>query len=525
MLKSVNKSELSKLSRCSTVLGGFILYFVQHSRCAWFRDIRFAVIIAAFLLLPACDTGIPFLAGPSDPPGVAALPDLTISLLNLTPPAVSTATQSVEVSFLVTNIGDGPAEESMTVVELQINGGSSLEDMPRQEFDTPALEPGGTYSVVLSLWFEPLPFGEHVLTVTVANGEMEQADTSNDSVRVELSLPHPCSDVSTPVAFADPWLEDHIAATIGVSTPVTCGELQQLDYLWATATDLSGIEQAHRLRGITVWDSPDVDLAPLRELPALESLGLQNMSVSDLNVVTELPNLRALELVDNEITDLSPLINLKLLERLDISYNQVTDLTPLLQLGHLQNLTIQDNPITDISVLSGLGLVRLSAIGVPLEDLNFIVGMKDLQTLDLGRHSRITETHLKAISLRGPNRLWELMVIDQGISNLEFLDGRDEIARLDLRGNRITDISPLAQLTAPRDVHLQDNLVSDLKPLVDNPGIGEGDTISLQYNCLDLSASSVASQQVATLRGRGVTVHVEPQKACGATVRKNGDFA
>jgi len=51
------------------------------------------------------------------------------------------------------------------------------------------------------------------------------------------------------------------------------------------------------------------------------------------------------------------------------------------------------------------------------------------------------------------------------------------------------------------------NQISDISPLVENSGLGEGDYVLLSNNNLDLSEGSEDMENIRQLEGRGVVVH------------------
>jgi hypothetical protein len=69
--------------------------------------------------------------------------------------------------------------------------------------------------------------------------------------------------------------------------------------------------------------------------------------------------------------------------------------------------------------------------------------------------------------------------------------------------NQISDISPLEQLIDLRHLALENNQISDIKPLVDNPGIGPRDILILDKNPLSPESIDVYIPQ---FRARGVSV-------------------
>ena len=54
-----------------------------------------------------------------------------------------------------------------------------------------------------------------------------------------------------------------------------------------------------------------------------------------------------------------------------------------------------------------------------------------------------------------------------------------------LKQNKIFDISPLQNLPSLSYIWLWDNQITNIKPLVDNPNISQGDIVGLDNNPLD----------------------------------------
>ena len=80
------------------------------------------------------------------------------------------------------------------------------------------------------------------------------------------------------------------------------------------------------------------------------------------------------------------------------------------------------------------------------------------------------------------------------------------LTELNLDGNNIADISPLAELTSLTQLRLGHNSISDLSPLVANTGLGNGDEIYIRGN--PLSYQSIHTH-IPALQDRGVTVAFE----------------
>lgn len=152
-----------------------------------------------------------------------------------------------------------------------------------------------------------------------------------------------------------------------------------------------------------------------------------------------------LDLRDSGIRDIRGLEYCEQLERLLLSGNHVSDLSPLANLDNLDELHLGRNGISDISGLANL------------------------------------------VKLRG---LW-------------------------LDGNRIEEISAISYLGnlgnhdwkgSEFDLDLSDNDIRDISPLVDNPGIDEGDVINLKRNPLSYESFYV---HIPELEQRGVIVRYD----------------
>ncbi len=107
--------------------------------------------------------------------------------------------------------------------------------------------------------------------------------------------------------------------------------------------------------------------------------------------------------------------------------------------------------------------------------------------------------------------LTELYLDGNQISDLTPLAGLTSVTVLWLFENQISNLSPLAGLTSLQDLYLDSNQISDIGPLVANSSLGAGDLVGLDDNWLNLSAGSQATQDIQTLRDRGVTVSCENQ--------------
>ncbi len=320
-------------------------------------------------------------------------------------------------------------------------------------------------------------------TAPLTPGYYEVRATSNTArresgwarVRVVVTDHAPaCTDPEEGVDIPDADLREQVLRALGAPGPqVTCGQMQSLTALddaggWFIQ-DLEGLQHAVDLRHLDLGVNYLTRLTPLAELTQLEHLNLT---------------------LNRFITDITPLAQLTKLAYLDVSGTEVEDLSVVAGLSELESLSLGGTTrLSDISQLAGLTkLTRLEVSNSAVADLGALTGLTQMQVLAL------------------PSNLIEDVSVLAELTELEILV---------LSSNLIEDISALTGLTKLTFwLRLQDNLISDLAPLVANTGLGEGIEVYLDLNCLDLSAGSPDSAAIQELGLRGVTVHATEQKSC-----------
>jgi internalin A len=130
-------------------------------------------------------------------------------------------------------------------------------------------------------------------------------------------------------------------------------------------------------------------------------------------------------------------------------------------------------------------LNRLAVAGSPVSDISPLSSLTKLTVLDLAGDE---------------------------ISDISPVSSLTNLTILCLQGNDVSGTSPLASLTNLIDLHLTQNQVSDISPLLANSGLGEGDSVLLGGNGLDLSQGSEDMENIRVLESRGVLVSLDPQQ-------------
>ena len=320
-------------------------------------------------------------------------------------------------------------------------------------------------------------------------------------------------------------------------------ELEHLDLYGNWVDDISALENMWQLTYLELGDN-ELSTLPwwLGNLHDLWHLGLSDNLLSSLDGsnLSNLDTLRSLDLSDNWLSDANDLNGMSSLEELDLSGNNINSLNSLWGLDRLVWLDLSDNELQDANGLDNLNALQtLDLSDNELQDTNGLDNLNALQALNLSGNKLSDLYSLpNSAALRSLDVSWnELQNIDElgDLMNLEelnlhgnqvqyigILENLASLAWLDLGMNQIYDIEGLQGLTNLGYLNLQWNEVQDIEPLVDNFGLGDGDTVDLRGNPLD---PDVEEQQIPFLRFRGVEVLWDgPSEPLEVVVRRGIDY-
>ncbi len=229
-----------------------------------------------------------------------------------------------------------------------------------------------------------------------------------------------------------------------------------------------------------------------------------------------LKEIKTLEASDSGIKSLEGIGYLPELEVLDVSDNEIANLSPLRQVGTLRNVDVGGNPLEEgldaLTELDELKWVDLTGTGIPEDEFDELKDelpedaeilpeapddlddredpVQEMEGLDT---DRIEDDDLEAAILNtGEDHVddvEELEATDQDIRDLGGIEQLENLKELDLAGNRVSDVTPLAQMDL-ENLYLQDNNVSDVTPLAELDSLY---TVNLEGN----DASEVNLQLLA----------------------------
>ena len=303
------------------------------------------------------------------------------------------------------------------------------------------------------------------LTTSVAYG-LFVVDTGNISIvdvgdQYDTEPPVEEHEVcQSTVSFEDANLEAAVRETLGLDPeePITCEAAASLSVLDASGRNI------RRIGGLEFFVN-------------LEVINLSHNFIRSLAPAGSLLKLRELDASYNLVTSPGLSANLTQLSKLDLSYNLISDLSTLINL----DVGSPGSPAR-VRARRALALPALSELSL---SFNLISDISALSSL----------TSLRVLGLSGNFAIEDL-------TPLESLTG---IEVLDLQWNLIRDLTPLSALTELHSLDLRHNRVFRLSPLLDNPGIGAGDQISIAHNPIDLSNCVVFE----ALRERGVEFDID----------------
>ncbi len=164
-------------------------------------------------------------------------------------------------------------------------------------------------------------------------------------------------------------------------------------------------------------------------------------------------------------------------------------------------------------------LERLSISGTRIETLEPLRNLPKLTTLELD--SSGTGTTIDLSALTEVETLQTFRLTRTNIASLEPLRGLTNLETLELVDVVIedTEVSALATLTDLERVVINniglDSPILTLDPFVNNPGLGDGDTLDLRdsYSSFNCPSDQVRAN-IETLRGRGVEVLFDEPENC-----------
>ena len=221
------------------------------------------------------------------------------------------------------------------------------------------------------------------------------------------------------------------------------------------------------------------------DMETLTALSAQRANISDLTGLEYATNLIGLSLAGNSVLDISPVAGLTNLAKLYLSGNSISDLSPLVAntgLGTGDEVNVRGNPLSAVSINTHIPALQGRGVTVDFDpptpvnipDTNLRAAIES--ALGKGSGATITTADMETLSifealdadnisdltgLETATRLEVLVLSDNTISDLSALRGLTNLETLALDSNNISDLSSLSGLTNLEWLELENNSISD----------------------------------------------------------------
>ncbi|WP_242282438.1 NEAT domain-containing protein, partial [Bacillus cereus group sp. BfR-BA-01346] len=202
------------------------------------------------------------------------------------------------------------------------------------------------------------------------------------------------------------------------------------------------------------------DLLKVKSLIVVEAKSKGIKDVSGLEYMTNLENLTLEEVKLENIKFIS---NLRQLKSVSITYAELEDIGPLAELEHIESLSLRNNKISNLSPLSQMKKIKLLDL-----NSNYIKDIKPLFTVKSLRTLTVANNQISNAGLEGVHQLKNLKTFEisnNGLSNVEHINGMNKLIELGLSKNELVDLTPLSKLSGLQKLNLEENFISDITPL------------------------------------------------------------
>ncbi|MBE6920224.1 MAG: leucine-rich repeat domain-containing protein [Ruminococcaceae bacterium] len=230
-----------------------------------------------------------------------------------------------------------------------------------------------------------------------------------------------------------------------------------------SAADLSIIGALPNLESLILNNCSLSNISGLSNASRLVNLDLRSNAISDLSPLSFLEHLSVVNLSSNALTNISPLSALENLTALDVSYNSLTSVAPLATCLKLNTLVATNNKLAEIPVFNNPSvLTTLDLASNDLTDVSALSNYISLSGLSIA-YNQVSDVS----SLAALNQLTYVDISHNMISALPAWSKSCALVELNASYNKLTSVSALRGLAALNYVNLDHNKLSNINPLAD----------------------------------------------------------
>ena len=326
---------------------------------------------------------------------------------------------------------------------------------------------------------ETEPQQDHVVTLSEIAGETEEKRTTSEAAMPDLFKAEN-ADEALELLIADEGFRERVRYVADIEEEDSPEEvLQKLE-------NCESIVLSEAAYGDAIYSLEALSLLPNLKQLVVDIDEWDDSAITDFTPIAQLSQLEYLYITygKDEKIDLSFLSEMRTITELFLTHCRIADFSFLGQMPQLQCLSLYETPIEDLAVLEKLPeLVELSLCGnenakhieavgtltkmqdlgiqyCGIEDISFLSGLTELRGVNLNGNSVTDITPLAEL-----DKLERLGLSENGISDISVIENMSNLFDLALDGNEIQDISVLAKLPHLNQVGLSDNQIEDFSPL------------------------------------------------------------
>ncbi len=239
------------------------------------------------------------------------------------------------------------------------------------------------------------------------------------------------------------------------------------------------------------------DLLKVKSLIVVEA---KSKGIKDVSGLEYMKNLENLTLEEVKLENIKFISNLRQLKSLSITYGELEDIGPLAELEQMEFLTLRNNKISDVSPLNQMKKIKMLDL-----NSNYIKDIKPLFTVKSLRTLTVANNQISNAGLEGVHQLKNLKTFEisnNGLSNIEHINGMNKLIELGLSKNELVDLRPLSKLPGLQKLNLEENYISDITPLSQLTGLYD----------LKLGSNEIRDVRPVQKLGKRMYIDIQRQK-------------
>lgn len=278
------------------------------------------------------------------------------------------------------------------------------------------------------------------------------------------------------------------AMDISIGGVTFSSDITELDLSGKDLNDISALSACKNLVKLNISDNNISDLSPLMDQKSLRELDISGNLISDLRPLMALTSLEVIHAGNNLIRSTVPLGGLSALKELCLDSNKLTDVSGIKKLTSLETLCLRDSGMTDESMID-LGSIP-SLLSLNIENNPNVSGETVDAFKSLNPACEVTHSTLVYLVELGGKQfredITELDASNLDLVSISAMGEFDALERVNLSGNRISNIYIFQWLSGIKEINLEGNQVSDVSPLLSMESL---EVLDLTDNCVSSTSA------------------------------------